>query len=78
MQMIRHQNIFADENATRQSGFAELSEIFVDFGAGEKGFAVLGIRGDEVERVAGEEPIKTFESGRTLIRVHALDCSGGL
>ena len=78
MQMIRHQNIFADEHATRQSGLTKLPKIFVDFGAGKKGFAVLGIRGDEVERVAGEEPIKTFESGRTLIRVHALDCSGGL
>jgi len=63
MQMIRHQNIFADKYTSRQSSLAELSEIFVNFGAGKKGFAVFGIRGDEVERVAGEKPVKTFESG---------------
>ncbi len=62
MQMIRHQDIFADEHATRQTRLAKLPEILVNFGVGENGFAVLGVRGDEVERMAGEKPVKTFES----------------
>jgi hypothetical protein len=35
----------------------------VDFGVGKNGFAVFGVRGDEVERMAGEKPVKTFEPG---------------
>ena len=70
MEMIRHQNIFADEYTTRQAGLAKLSEVFVDFDIGENGFAVFGVGGDEVERMAGEKPVKTLEPGRTLIRVH--------
>ena len=70
MQMIRHQNIFADKHATIQTGLAKLSEIFVDFEVGENRFAIFGASGDEVERVAGEKPVKTFESGRTLVWGH--------
>jgi hypothetical protein len=71
MEMIRHQDVFADEHAARQSSHAKLSEIFVNFGVGENGFAVFGAGGDEVERIVGEKPVKTFESGRTLVWVHA-------
>ena len=76
VEMIRHQNIFANEHSMRQASLAKLSEIFVDFGVDENGFAGFSVRGDEVERMAGEKPVKTFESGRTFIRVHAQDCSG--
>ena len=78
MQMIRHQNVFADEHPTRQAGLAKFSEIFVDFGIGENGFAVFGASGNKVERMAGEQPVKTFESGRTFVRVHMENCSGAL
>ncbi len=70
MQMIRHENIFTDEYATLQSSLAKFPEIFMDFGVGENGFAVFGAGGDEVERMAGEKLVESFESGRTLIRVH--------
>jgi len=33
-------------------------------------FAVFGVGGDEVERMAGEKPVKTLESRRTLVRIH--------
>ena len=32
---------------------------------------VLGAGGDEVDRVADEKPVKTLESERALVRVHA-------
>jgi len=60
--MIRHQNIFTDEHATCQPRLAKLSERFVNVGAGKKGFAVFGVGSDEVERMAREKPVKTFES----------------
>jgi hypothetical protein len=63
MLMIRHQDVFADKHATRQSGLAKFSDIFVDFDVGENRFAVFGAGGDEVKRMAGEKPVKTFESG---------------
>jgi len=53
-------------------------KMFVDFGGGENRFAVFGSGGDEVERVVGEKPVETFDSGRTLIRIHAHNCSRGL
>ena len=81
--MIRHQNIFANEHAARQTRLAKRSKILVDPGVGEQGFAILGIRGDEVKRMTGEKPVKTFESlwGRSmtafpLVRVHARNDSG--
>jgi hypothetical protein len=62
MEMIRHQDVFADEHAARQSSHAKLPEILVDFDVGKNGFATFGVRGDEVERMAGEKPVKPFES----------------
>ena len=63
MQMIRHQNVFADEDAACQTGFTKLPEGFVNFGVGENGFAVFGAGGDEVERMTREKLVETFESG---------------
>ncbi|MEI8292057.1 MAG: hypothetical protein WCH99_21515, partial [Verrucomicrobiota bacterium] len=78
--------VFSDEDAAGQTRLAKLSKIFVDFGVGENGFAAFGIGGDEVERMAGEKPVKTLESGlwRRCVTadlttgIHAQDCSGGL
>jgi hypothetical protein len=68
--MIRHQNVFADKYATFQADMAKLPESFMNLGVRENGFAVFGIRSDEVERMAREKLLKTFQSGRTFVRVH--------
>jgi len=85
MQMIRHQNIFANEHAACQTGFAKLSKVFVSFGVGENGFAVFGAGGDEVERMTCEKPVETLEAGlRRCVTadlvsgIHGCDCSGAL
>ena len=62
MQMIGHQNVFADEDAAFQTSLAKLSEIFVNSGVGEGGFAVFGVGGNEVERVTDKKPVETFKA----------------
>ncbi|MFO1487692.1 MAG: hypothetical protein U1F65_04365 [Verrucomicrobiota bacterium] len=70
MEMIRHQNIVADEYTTRQPCLAKLAEIFMNFGVGKNGFAVFGVRGDEVRGLL----VKSRSRRLSL----CLGCSGGV
>jgi hypothetical protein len=61
MQVIGHQDVFADKHAAHQARLAELSENFMDSGVGENGFSVFRAGGDKVKRMADEKPVKTLE-----------------
>lgn len=61
MQMIRHQDVSADKDAPFQTSPAEFLEVLVDFGVREDALTILRAGGDEVERVADENPVKPPE-----------------
>src|SRR5713226_2982737 len=62
MQMVRHQHVSADEDAAFARVLAESAEALMHQVVGQPVAAVLGTSGDEVKRVAGEEPVEPFES----------------
>lgn len=61
MQMIRHQDVSTDKDATLQTSPAELLEVLVDCGFREDGPTILRASGDEVERMADEKPVEPLE-----------------